>query len=279
MNRRHLRHLGKGGLELVEEATHLLRRALVATLASYYLGALPFVLGFLYFWADMSRNAFAFQRLTTSTLALAGLFLWMKTWQTIFARNLRAQLSSEPNSSSTARRLVRVFIVQTVVQPSGLFLLPLAAVPLFPFAWVYAFYQSATALTDGDASDVRAVIKRAGQQAVLWPQQNHLALFILLLFGSAVFLNLLLVCLALPHLVRIFFGIESVFTQSTMSLLNTTFLSGILGLTYLCVDPLIKTVYVLRCFYGESLKSGEDLKADLKNSATVSSPAPTPALG
>src|SRR5262249_53292125 len=31
----------------------------------------------------------------------------------------------------------------------------------------------------------------------------------------------------------------------------------------LCVDPLVKAVYTLRCFYGESLKTGADLKADL----------------
>jgi hypothetical protein len=37
-----------------------------------------------------------------------------------------------------------------------------------------------------------------------------------------------------------------------------------LGLTYLSLDPIVKAVYVLRCFYGESLKSGHDLKADLK---------------
>ena len=73
---------------------------------------------------------------------------------------------------------------------------------------------------------------------------------------------------------RIVFGIESVFTQSPLSVWNTTFLSGVLGLTYLCVDPLVKAVYVLRCFYGESLKSGEDLKAELKHFATAS-----PALG
>ncbi len=37
-----------------------------------------------------------------------------------------------------------------------------------------------------------------------------------------------------------------------------------IGLTYLCVDPIVKAFYALRCFYGESLQSGEDLKAELK---------------
>jgi hypothetical protein len=32
----------------------------------------------------------------------------------------------------------------------------------------------------------------------------------------------------------------------------------------LCVDPLIKAAYALRCFYGESLSSGADLRAELR---------------
>ena len=49
----------RGPFDLLEEATHLLRTAPAATLAVYYLGAVPFVLGLLYFWADMSRSPFA----------------------------------------------------------------------------------------------------------------------------------------------------------------------------------------------------------------------------
>jgi hypothetical protein len=67
-------------------------------------------------------------------------------------------------------------------------------------------------------------------------------------------------------------GIETVFSRSPMAMLNSTFFMSILGLTYLCVDPVVKTLYVLRCFYGESLQSGEDLKAELRQ-FSVSAPA------
>jgi hypothetical protein len=59
------------------------------------------------------------------------------------------------------------------------------------------------------------------------------------------------------------FGVESTFTRSGLSMLNTTFLAVMFGLTYLSVDPILKAVYALRCFYGESLQSGEDLRAEL----------------
>lgn len=39
---------GPGALELLEEATHLLRRAPAGTLLAYYLGTLPFVLALLF---------------------------------------------------------------------------------------------------------------------------------------------------------------------------------------------------------------------------------------
>jgi hypothetical protein len=259
------RRQGKGAFDLVEEATHLLRTAPAATLAAYYSGAIPFVLGFLYFWADMSRNPFAPQHLAGASLGLALLFLWMKFWQVIFARNLRAHLAAEPPPPLNFRRGARIFLTQTILQPAGLFLIPLALLPLIPFAWVYGFFQNATALA-GDDSATR-LAKKSWQQATLWPGQNILAVVITFAFGFFVFLNWAIVCYMLPHLAKLLFGISSIFTESPYSVLNTTFFAGMITLTYLCVDPILKAIYVLRCFYGESLQSGEDLKAELKSFA------------
>jgi len=49
----------RSAIELIEEGTRLVRASGLAALALYYVGALPFVLAFLFFWADMSRDAFA----------------------------------------------------------------------------------------------------------------------------------------------------------------------------------------------------------------------------
>ena len=266
------RQRGKGSFDLIEEATHRLRTAPVATLAVYYLGAIPFVLGLLYFWADMSRSPFAGQRLIDSALGMAALFFWMKFWQVIFARRLRAHVAAEPAPRWTVRRWGRVFLRQAFVQPSGLFLIPLSLLPLLPFAWVYAFYQNVTVLDDGGPAGTSPLLKKSWKQATLWPGQNHIALAIMAGFGFYVFLNWVVTGLTLPHLIKMLFGIESVFTRSAFSLLNTTFFAGMLGLTYLCVDPILKTVYVLRCFYGGSLESGEDLRAELNSAVAASQP-------
>src|SRR5437016_1690975 len=261
------RREGKGAVELIEEAIHLLRTAPAATLATYYLGALPFVLGLLYFWADMGRSPFAGQHLAGATLGVAALFLWMKFWQSVFTRNLRALMAGQPPPPLSRSRCRRIFITQTALQPTGLFLLPLALIPVLPFAWVYAFYQNATVLGNGETEDIRSVLRKSMRQAVLWPKQNHVALAVLCGFGLYVFLNWTTVSFVLPGLVKLLFGVESTFTRSPLSMLNTTFFAAMFWLTYLSIDPILKTVYALRCFYGESLQSGEDLKSELKQLA------------
>jgi hypothetical protein len=132
-----------------------------------------------------------------------------------------------------------------------------------PFGWLYAFYQSALAEDNADGQGVKLLCRRAWQQAKLWPAQNHVLLSILFAFGLFLLLNLGLAVFMLPHLVKTLLGFESIFTLSGSSALNTTFLAVTFSLAYLCMDPLVKTIYALRCFYGSSLRSGDDLKTEM----------------
>ncbi len=278
MKRAWLRRHGKGALELIEEAFHLVRRAPAGTLASYYVGALPFALGLLYFWADMSRSAFARPRLAGEALGVAVLFLWMKFWQAVFARRLRAHRSAETASRWSARRCWRVFGVQTSLQAPGLFLSPAVAVLVFPLSgWLACFaavatavlfttfFESVTAVGGGEEAALKSTWKLAWRQSALWPRQNAIVLLTLAGFSVCVFLNWASAAYLVPSLLKTFLGIESAVTQSPLSLLNSTSLAALLVLTWLTVDPLLKAVYALRCFYGESLETGEDLRAELRS--------------
>ena len=259
---------GYGPLDLIEEAVHLLRTAPAATLAVYYAGAMPFVLGLLFFWADMSRNPFAPGHLADASLAMVLLFLWMKFCQAVFARRIRAQRAAQSGSGLRFGQAIRILLTQTIWQSSGLFLIPLSIVLVVPFPWVCAFYQNITTLDDGQGRPGE-VFKKSCRQASFWPAQNIIALVILIAFGLFVFWNWASVCSALPKLFKTLFDIESKYTLSPWSLFNSTFFAAMYGLTYLCLDPILKTFYVLRCFYGESLESGEDLKAELKDVAAT----------
>ncbi|MEE4354567.1 MAG: hypothetical protein V2J25_17035 [Desulfatiglans sp.] len=258
---------GRGALPLFEEAVHLLRRSPPGLLASYYIGSLPFILGLLFFWADMSRNPFAAQYCSPAALGLAILFIWMKCWQAVFTRKLWQGLSREPAPSWSLRRVLRLVVVQSFLQPSGLVVLPISLLIMFPFGWTYAFYQNVSVVTvEGpDARQgIKTLWKQSWDQAKLQPLQNHIMLSVLTLFSLFVFLNLAVAFILLPRLLKMFFGIDTMFVMSASSMLNTTFLAVTCGITYLCVDPLVKTLYTLRCFYGSSLSSGYDLKAELK---------------
>jgi hypothetical protein len=263
MKRAQRRQQGRNAFDVIEEATHLLRTAPTATLTTYYLGTIPFVLGLLFFWADMSRSPLAPQHIAGASFGLALLFFWMKFCQSLFARRVRAQAAHEPYRAPGLRRGLRIFFMQGIIQSTALFLLPLASLPVLPVPWVYAFYQNATVLDDGEDDGTAALMKKSWRQAKLWPGQNNTVMAILFVFTFCVFLNWLTVCGALPGLAKTLFGIESEFSKSPFALLNTTFFAAMFGVTYLCVDPILKTIYALRCFYGESLESGEDLKAEL----------------
>ena len=255
---------GRSALDLLEEAVHLLRTAPPRVLLAYYAGAIPFTLGLLFFWADMSCGAFARQRCPAAALGLALLFLWLKCWQAVFTAALCARLAAAPEPKWDGARVLRLVLVQGILQPSRLFLLPLALLATIPFAWVLAFYENVTVLGDGTEGSVRAVARRAGAQARLWPRQNHLLLALLALVAAVLWLNSFVAVLTVPQLLKMFLGWETAFSRAGIwVILNTTFLVVTLAVAWLALDPLLKAVYTLRCFHGEARTDGADLLAEL----------------
>lgn len=255
---------GLPAFELLEEAVHLLRGAPAGVFVAYYAGAVPFVLALLYFWADMSRGALAGGRCAGGALLLAALFVWMKVWQSVFAARLRAELTGGEPPRWTSRRLANVAVEHAALQAPALFFTPLLPlVIIVPEA--FGFLQSLTVLADGEAGGLRAAVRRAGKQAALWPLQQRTVQAVWLLFGLAVFINVVTFLVFGPVLLKTFLGVETAFTRGGQwSILNTTFFASAVALAWLCLDPLLKTVYVLRCFYGLSLSTGEDLRVDLR---------------
>ena len=254
----------KSALRIIEEATHLLRTAPGLLLSVYFLGSVPFVLGLLYFWADMSRSANADEYSAAAALGLAILFAWMKVWQRLFARRAHRLISGHLPQRRSWRHMASATASQTLIQATRFIVMPVAAVLAIPFGYCYAFYQNVAVYDGENGYDLRPTCKWAWKQAKLWPRQNHLLIGILWLFGLVIFLNIALATFMIPQMMKSLLGIESIFTLSGLRMIfNSTFLIAMLGVTYLVLDPIIKTVYVLRCFYGSALDSGEDIKAEL----------------
>ena len=254
----------KSPIELYEEAVYLLRSAPAAVLASYYIGALPFILALLFFWADMTQNAVAYEHCAPASLVVALLFCWMIYWQSVFVRGLHSELSGAPRTSWFSRAMRRTGFLQVTLQPSKFFVLPAAALIVLPYAGVYSFYQNLMAITDDERISLPRAMRAARKQVTFWQGQNWIVLAILVLLNLVVFLNIGTTILVLPQLLKSFLGIETVLSRSGSSALNTTFFAVTAGLTYLVTNPLAKAVYLLRYFYAESMETGEDLRAQYK---------------
>jgi hypothetical protein len=254
---------GQPALDLLEEAFAVLRSQPVENLLLYLLGTTPFALSLIYFWADMSGGALAHEHLGKGSLALTLAWVWMKSWQAVFAERVKSSIMKAPPLSLTPIRLLRLAVFQGMSSAWALLLLPVAFVITLPAAWCLAFFQNLTVLDRGDDSAPAAQVRQAWQQARLWPGQNHQVLLMLSAFSLVVFINFFILLMLLPHLLKMLFGIESIYGMGALAMANSTLWLIVSVLTFLCVDPLAKTAYVLRCYRGLSLRSGEDLLAEL----------------
>ncbi len=251
-------------LDLVEQAVHLLRRTPPADFLVWLLGAGPFTAALLFFWAEMSRAPLAEHRLLGSAWGLAALYVWLKTCQAVFAARLLDRASAGAETPWSISRWSRVLLTQAVLQPAGLFLLPIALVLTVPFAWVFALFQNLGVLADRSEGRPGSLLHRGWQQAVVWPGQNHALLSLLSVAWLVVSLNAGIALYTFPHLLKLLLGVESRLTLSPATVLNTTFLAVACALGTLAMDPLVKAAYALRCFHGLSRRTGDDLRASLQ---------------
>ncbi len=245
-------------IDLLEEAASLLRSCSPAMIATYLAGAVPFWIGLLFFFADMAQNPFAAERLPFESLAVAGLLVWKGVWQAIFKAQLYRRLSL---SDVRSLNIGRVVAVQCALQPLSLLAIPVALILTLPFAWSVAFFRNAGLFAAlGDADPIGAARRQAG----LWPRQNWYALGLVSLAALLLFANVLIVIVLLPQVGRSFLGIENDFARLGMRLLNVMTVAVAVSTTWLVIDPLLDAVYVLRCFQGASLRSGEDLRVSFR---------------
>ncbi|MCP3921762.1 MAG: hypothetical protein GY714_04175 [Desulfobacterales bacterium] len=249
--------------QIIEESVHVLKSVPLLIISKYLIGTIPFILYFLFFWGDMSHSSGMESYLAPFSLSLAILFIWMKVWQSIFMTEIKA-FKANTKVLWSLKRVVKLILYQTIIQPTGLFLIHATGFLLYlPFPWIFAFYQNYS--IDNNEPGIRGRIFSAYRLGCINPRQNIKILFIYSLFGFFVFLNVCSVLYFLPYLLSRILGIETLFSMSGFSFLNPSFLVISMGITYICVDPFIKTTYAIRCFYGSSMLTGEDLTAELKS--------------
>lgn len=255
----------EGAVQTVEEAFQLLRTLPAAGFWQYYAGTVPFVLAVFYFWADMSRSSDAERDAVLGALGLALAYGWMKAWQGLFCRSLWERLHPSGCPLRLSRgRFLRQTAAQILLQSVAL---PVRLVSLPFVGWSYAFFQNASVLAYTQDFGRQALRRTLGQAARFAHQgwaQNHLVLLLVGVIGFFVWLNVVGTAALVPMALKVFFGVETVFTLNPEgSFMNTTFVFATLLLTFLVVDPLSKTIYTLRCFRSLSRSTGADLLSRL----------------
>jgi len=254
-----------GAIPLLEEAVHILRRAPRTALVCHVLGAVPFALALLLFWNDVNNAHTSDATVGRESVVLALLLVWMNCWRAIFAGRLRRQLTASTDTPWTWGRTWNLVAGQAFLGATKLVMLPLSLLTIFGFAWTVAFYRSATAVADRGDLDPVQLITRARQMAGFDRRQSWLILpiigFLWLLFTA----NLGLALALLPQLIHTLTGYESQFSRSGGYYIFTPlFLWSTLAISWMIFDPFIQAVYCLRSFYGDSVTSGEDIRAGLR---------------
>jgi hypothetical protein len=307
-----------GGLQLAGDALGLLRNTPAHILSRYLIGTVPFVLALLFFAVDMSRSAFAPERCTAFAGLLAVLFIWMKCWQSAFMLGIRTQLLGHAPQAWSIKRILRLALLQSAIQPLGFILLPPALLLGLPFPAVHNLFQNLTLLADGERTPLSETLAKAWRLAKLWPQQSFTIIWLsstwllalamslqfgfLLLFthflgtgepialvllilafiivqyitallcplGVLLAANIAILLLAVPWTARHLFGLPwAPATDAPGALFSDSFFLATFAITFLVLDPLMKAATVLRCFHGEAITTGNDIKLAFHSSRTA----------
>ncbi|MBV8141184.1 MAG: hypothetical protein JOZ60_03975 [Verrucomicrobia bacterium] len=245
----------KEPLDLIEAAVQLLRTSPPLVFALYCAGTVPFLLTFFSFCAEMSYDRRAVNNCAASATVVALTYCWMKGLQAFCCRELVHVYTGNPRRWWKPAAILAIWCRQIAVQPLGFFLIPVAWLLVFPVAYVSAFFQNLTILGGTQRND----LKKSWELARLSPKQSYAVYGLLSLLTLIVFLDLYVVILSIPYLLKLLLGIESVLTSSPTWAFSPLLLIAAAALAHFLIDLLAKAVEVIRCCDGESLATGGDL--------------------
>jgi hypothetical protein len=242
-------------IDLMEEAIHLLRRTSAVTYAYYIVGVTPFAILLFQLLADASYHRYLNEHVGDSVTRLVASYCWMKGFQALACQHLLASYSGEPPRRFRTPELLQLWFAQCAVQPWGILIKPMAALACVPAPFVDAFFQTASMVLIGNRGDFMRCIRLSrgpiGPGLMLWGM--------ILIFRMVVFLCVYSTVAILPYLCKMLFGVETLLTHGFHWLLSVPFLLGTAFVSYLIVDLLLKSFYVIRLRRIECETSGKDL--------------------
>ena len=183
--------------------------------------------------------------------------------QVFFAESVYVNISGEALAVRGFKDYCLLLSAQTLIHATGFVVWPISLLLGLPFPWVFAFYHY-SAISQGRLDNAKMVLDQSWRYANHWPIQNNILILLFFLLYIVIFINVSVVLYLIPQLLKDLLDIDSLFVLSGLHFLNTTFLAIACSLTYLLVNPIIKTSYVIRYFDGNSIQFGNDIKTQLQ---------------
>lgn len=257
---------GAEGVWRLEEACHLLRELPARSWSIWLAGTLPYTLALLDFVMEMSRSAFAAERLVWKSFLLALLFGVKHTSQAVYTRDCLRLLRGELISAPSFEAILRTFFVQLFWQPLRLPALAAVSIVLFPVPAVAGFFRNlGPAALDRERGFVRESWK-------LGTGDTRAHAVSLLLFGATwalLFLNLAALWVAVPMLLKALFGLQTDLGRLAFRLINASTFLVTLVVSWVLLEPAHNALGAVRAFYAQARSDGEDLRGALRRLAIL----------
>lgn len=238
---------------MLRETCERLKESKLELWLRHLTGTLPMLIGILCAGLDFQQNGS--RHLMQWSLQLFLLFIWMKGWQGAFCIGFREQITGD-HQKRTFGHWFKLFIHQGAQHSWGLLAIPIAVIIFLPLGWIVSYFQHLSVYCDSYSQNMR---QRSFRACLKNPITYHFLLSWLSLFSTLVLLNVISAGVTLPYLIKILFGIDSMFTMGGISVFfNASFIAVIFMITYQLVDPLTKAVHVVWELKISSVQTGEE---------------------
>lgn len=249
-------------VDVVDEASLMFRRHLTGPAWVYYVFTVPFVLGAVDFVSSLSAGVVLPGEIARRSFTLCLLF-WLKSvGQTFYCRRSMEDLTR----ARPARPVPADLRLALLTGATQALMLPVSILSMFFFVTsgiTCSMTQHLFILSAEPGMDLRTAIRKSYARSLEGVKLQHHFWGLTFVLYFFLYLNLSFFFYILPPLLKTFFNLDTVFSDAGFSMLNSTFIILILGLTYLCIDPIVKLSYVILNYQTGVRRTGLDILARL----------------
>lgn len=250
-------------VEALERGFALFRSTFSTEAWRYYVGSAPFVLCFIPMWVINGQIKVSDGVLLFESVLLVSAYLLRVCMVTRYMQRVRERAFGTPAPKRASATEIAARIGRLVGRKIILSFCALASLPTLAGAsWFYSAGQFASI----EAQEEGAKSGSIGSSLTLssqWFTGGLLLFFMFVPLWVAVWLNGLIVAIAIPQLLHSIFGLNTILsTQMGLYALvrSSAFWLSSLAATWLALDPIVKCSLVIVCQHLRSLREGYDLR-------------------